>query len=73
MYWGSRLAKLHDLVQHPPPANRLVYWFERHTSERNALSVAILALLLSALFGLLGVIIGCLQLAFAWMAWKYPV
>ncbi|RYP44556.1 hypothetical protein DL768_009005 [Monosporascus sp. mg162] len=73
VYWGDRLTKLYELVKRPPPSNALVSWFERHTSERNALTVAICGLFLAVLFGFLGVIIGMLQLVIAWLAWKYPV
>jgi hypothetical protein len=52
-YWGSRLVALLDIVNNPPPANRVVAWFERHTSERNALTVAILGLFLTALISFL--------------------
>jgi hypothetical protein len=72
LYWGDRIAKLYDLTKHPPPANALVSWFERHTSERNALTVAIIGLFLSVLFGFLGVVIGLFQSVIAWLAWKYP-
>ncbi|KAH6962308.1 hypothetical protein BKA56DRAFT_597532 [Ilyonectria sp. MPI-CAGE-AT-0026] len=73
MYWGDRLAKLYEVVKRPPPTNPVVAWFERHTSERNALTVAILGLFLAVLFGFLSVILGLLQLVVAWLAWKYPV
>ena len=56
-YWGDRLATLLDVVKRPPPANAIVAWFERHTSERNALTVAILGLFLSVLIGLLSFVI----------------
>lgn len=72
-YWGARLSILADIVRRPPPTNSLVGWFERHTSERNALTTAILGLFLAALFGFLGVIIGVLQLVVAWRAWLAPV
>lgn len=71
-YWGDRLSILHDVVKRPPPANAIVSWFERHTSERNALTVAIVGLFLSALFGLLSFIVGLLQLILAWVAFKSP-
>lgn len=71
-YWGERLDNLYKLVKDPPPANALVAWFERHTSERNALTVAIVGLFLAVLFGFLSVVIGILQLVVAWLAWKYP-
>lgn len=71
-YWGGRLSALHDIVRQPPPANAIVAWVERHTSERNALTVAIVGLFLSVLFGLLSFIVGLLQLILAWVAYKYP-
>ncbi|WDK08951.1 hypothetical protein CGRA01v4_00229 [Colletotrichum graminicola] len=71
-YWGNRLAKLHDVIRRPPPTNPVVSWFERHISERNALTVAISGLFLAALFGFLSFIVGLLQLILAWVAWKHP-
>ncbi|KAK7750338.1 hypothetical protein SLS62_007746 [Diatrype stigma] len=44
-YWGGRLSVLHNIVKQPPPANAIVAWVERHTSERNALTVAIARML----------------------------
>ncbi|CAM1508011.1 Fc.00g048590.m01.CDS01 [Cosmosporella sp. VM-42] len=69
-YWGSRLAELYEVVKRPPPTNSLISWFERHTSERNALTVAIIGLFLSVLLGLLSLVVGILQLIVAWLAWK---
>ncbi|KAF4448818.1 hypothetical protein F53441_7810 [Fusarium austroafricanum] len=71
-FWGERLARLYDVVERPPPTNAIVAWFERHTSERNALTVAIIGVLLSVLFGLLSFIVGLLQLILAWVVYKYP-
>jgi hypothetical protein len=71
-YWDGRLAKLHNIVKNPPPANSVVSWLERHTSERNALTVAIVGLFLSALFGLLGFLVGLAQLYVAVIALKAP-
>jgi hypothetical protein len=73
VYWGDRLATLYDIVKRPPPTNALISWFERHTSERNALTVAITGLFLAAFAGLLAFIIGLIQLVVSWMAWRYPV
>ncbi|KAI8716917.1 hypothetical protein NCS52_00986300 [Fusarium sp. LHS14.1] len=69
-YWGPRLAELHDVVKRPRPTNSLVSWFERHTSERNALTVAIIGLFLSVFLGLLSLVVGILQLIIAWLAWR---
>ncbi|KAJ0168269.1 hypothetical protein CTA2_7900 [Colletotrichum tanaceti] len=71
-YWGDRLTRLHEAVRRPPPTNTVISWFERHTSERNALTVAIVGLFLAALFGFLSFLVGLLQLVLAWVAWKHP-
>ncbi|KAI1170938.1 hypothetical protein F4777DRAFT_89489 [Nemania sp. FL0916] len=72
-YWGDRLAKIYDVVKRPPPRNAFVSWLERHTSERNALTVAIIGLFLAVVFGFLAFIIGLVQLVVSWLAWRYPV
>ena len=71
--WGDRLAQLHKLVKKPPPRNSVIAWFERHTSERNALTVAVIGLLFSVLFGFLSFVTGLLQLILAWYAYRYPM
>ncbi|KAI6080367.1 hypothetical protein F4821DRAFT_251651 [Hypoxylon rubiginosum] len=71
-FWGKRLKRLEDIVAHPPPTNALISWFERHTSERNALSVAIVGVFFAAFFGLLGVLVSAAQLVVSYYAWKYP-
>ncbi|KAF5962445.1 hypothetical protein FBULB1_14164 [Fusarium bulbicola] len=73
MYWGGRLARLYDVVKRPPPRNVLVSWVERHTSERNALTLAIIGLFLAVFFGLLGFITSVIQVVVSWMAWKHPI
>ncbi|KAL6788657.1 hypothetical protein J3E68DRAFT_430875 [Trichoderma sp. SZMC 28012] len=62
VYWTKRLRNLQTAVDHPPPSNGLVSWVERHTSERTALTVALIGLFLTAAFGLLSVLIGIAQL-----------
>ncbi|KAL2787667.1 hypothetical protein BJX66DRAFT_327670 [Aspergillus keveii] len=71
-YWNQRLEILYQLAKNPPPRNGFISWIERHTTERNALTVAIIGLFLSAFFGLLTCLIGGAQLAVAIMAWKDP-
>ncbi|KAL4904657.1 hypothetical protein BDW74DRAFT_168263 [Aspergillus multicolor] len=71
-YWNDRLEILYRIVKDRPPRNRFVSWIERHTSERNALTVAILGLFLSALFGFLACLIGIAQLVVSILAWKRP-
>ncbi|RDW57301.1 hypothetical protein BP5796_12751 [Coleophoma crateriformis] len=70
-YWGNRLAKLHQVVMNPRPSNRIGQWIQRHASEKNALSVAILSLVLSAFFGFLSVVLGFIQVWLAYQSWKF--
>ncbi|KAL7928736.1 hypothetical protein V8C35DRAFT_317401 [Trichoderma chlorosporum] len=65
VYWTRRLRALQAVADHPPPSNKVISWFERHTSERNALTVAIAGLFLTALFGLLSFLVGVAQLLVA--------
>jgi len=71
-YWGDRLSTIYDIVKSPPPTNVFMNWLERHTPERNALTVAIIGLLLAAVFGFLSFLVGLLQLILAWVVWKNP-
>jgi hypothetical protein len=69
-YWGNRLAMLHHLVTNPRPGRRISQWIQRHASERNAMFVAILSLVLSAFFGFLSVILGLFQAWVTYRSWK---
>jgi hypothetical protein len=69
-YWNQRLEILYQLAKNPPPRNRVIGWVERHTNERNALTVALIALFLSVFFGLMSCLIGGAQLAIAILDWK---
>lgn len=71
-YLGNRLATLLKVVDNPPAANGIVAWVERHTSERSALTVAIVGLFLTALIGFLSMYLqkpclryGCAQWSMA--------
>ncbi|KAF4992807.1 hypothetical protein FGRMN_6909 [Fusarium graminum] len=73
VYWGKRIAQLHELVKSRPPRNKAEKWFQQKTSERNALLIALLALFISIFVGILSIILGIVQVWIAWMAWKHPV
>ena len=66
------MSTIYDIVKSPPPTNVFMNWLERHTPERNALTVAIIGLLLAAVFGFLSFLVGLLQLILAWVVWKNP-
>lgn len=72
VFWGKRLSQLNDLIVNPRPRDRISQWVQRHTSERNALYVAIIGLFLSAFFGFLSVVIGGVQTWIAYKQWKTP-
>lgn len=73
VYWAKRVRTLQEIAKNPPPAYKLVSWIERHTSERNALTVALVGVFLAALFGLLGLMVGVAQFIVSILAWKHPV
>jgi hypothetical protein len=73
VYWGHRLAKLHDLTFQKGPRNKLERWFGWYATEGNALLVALLALLISIIVGILSILLAILQTWIAWQAWKNPV
>ncbi|KAL3960399.1 hypothetical protein ACCO45_005516 [Purpureocillium lilacinum] len=72
VFWGERLAHLHHMLTSRPPRNMLERWFQRQSSEGNALFVALLALLIGILVGIVSIILACVQVWIAWMAWKHP-
>ncbi len=60
-YCGNRVAKLHHLVTHLSSSHLIGQRVQRHASDRNVLFVAILSLVLCALFGSLNIVIGGFQ------------
>ena len=68
IYWGDRLQQIQTVISKPPPSNRVISWIERHTSERNALTVAIVGVFLAVLFGFLGFAVGLAQLVVSVLA-----
>ncbi|CAM1510524.1 Fc.00g008590.m01.CDS01 [Cosmosporella sp. VM-42] len=73
VYWGERIAHLHDLLLSRPPRNKVERWFQQWSTERNAFSIAILALLITIVVGIVGIGLTSFQIWITWMAWKYPV
>ncbi|RSL97528.1 hypothetical protein CEP52_010827 [Fusarium oligoseptatum] len=72
LYWGERLATLHDFVVDRPPRNKFERWVKWQTSDSNAFFIALLALAVSILVGLLSLGLSGLQAWIAWKAWKEP-
>jgi hypothetical protein len=72
-YWGERLAALYNFTRERPPRNKLERWMKWQTSESNAFAVALAALLISIVVGLLSLGLGGFQAWIAWQAWKDPV
>lgn len=52
-YLGARLATLMKVVDKGPPPSGILTWLERYPSERNALTIAVLGLFLTAFIGFL--------------------
>ncbi|OCK75288.1 hypothetical protein K432DRAFT_409162 [Lepidopterella palustris CBS 459.81] len=72
-YWGERLARLEELIMRRDPRNKMERWFRWHTTDMNFLVVALLALAISIVVGLITITVTCVQTWIAWQAWKHPV
>ncbi|KAK8112821.1 hypothetical protein PG984_013347 [Apiospora sp. TS-2023a] len=70
VYWGERLAALHAFVLERPPRNGFERWVKWQTSESNAFAIALLALLISIIVGVLSLILASIQTWIAYKAWK---
>lgn len=71
-YWGERLAVLHGFTRERPPRNKFERWMRWQASESNAFAVALAALLISIVVGILGLGLAAFQSWVAWGAWKDP-
>jgi hypothetical protein len=72
-YWGERLQILQDLLRERPPTTKWEKWLQWQSSDTNAFAIAILALLISILVGIISIGLSAVQVWIAWMAWKHPV
>lgn len=72
-YWGERLVILHDLLAKRPPTSKWEKWLRWQSSDANALGIAILALFISIVVGLISIGLSAVQIWIAYMAWKQPV
>ncbi|KAL8318494.1 hypothetical protein RB597_005670 [Gaeumannomyces tritici] len=73
LYWGKRLTELHGLLDCRLPRNKLERWLYQQSSDGNALFVALAALLISIIVGVLAILLSVAQLVIAYLAWKNPV
>jgi hypothetical protein len=72
-YWGERFAALYRFTHERPPRNKLERWMKWQSAESNAFVVAVAALVISILVGILGLGLASVQTWIAWEAWKTPV
>ncbi|KAH6867873.1 hypothetical protein B0T10DRAFT_553878 [Thelonectria olida] len=73
VFWGERLATLHEFVLNRPPRNKFERWIKWQTSDSNAFAIALAALIISILVGVLTLGLSGFQAWVAWKAWKEPV
>ena len=71
-YWGERLVILQDLLRERPPTTKWEKWLQWQSSDANAFAIAILALLISIIVGIISIGLSAAQIWIAWMAWKHP-
>ncbi len=73
LYWGERLATLQEYMQRRPARNNFERWMKWQTSESNAFAIALAALIISIVVGVLSLGLAGFQTWIAWKAWKEPV
>ncbi|KAH7111490.1 hypothetical protein B0J13DRAFT_272385 [Dactylonectria estremocensis] len=73
LYWGERLATLHEFILNRPPRNKFERWIKWQTSDSNAFAIALAALIISIVVGVLTLGLAGFQAWIAWKAWKEPV
>ncbi|KAF2420308.1 hypothetical protein EJ08DRAFT_550934, partial [Tothia fuscella] len=72
-YWGDRIVKLNEVMARRVPRNKFSRWLYWQTSDGNALMIALLALLITIVLGVLSLGVACFQTWIAWQAWRSPV
>lgn len=71
-HWGRRLQALYDEADEPTPSSALEKLAEGKRANWRTYWIAVIALVLAAVFGLLSVVLGTLQLWVAWCQWQVP-
>ncbi len=72
-YWGERLEALYTFTRQRLPRNKFERWMKWQASDGNAFALALAALLISIVVGILSLGLAALQSWIAWEAWKEPV
>jgi hypothetical protein len=72
-YWGDRLNALYEVLDSRPPRNKMEKWLHWFATESNALFVALLALLITIVVGMISIVLAAVQIWISWEAWKHPV
>ncbi|KAK8038981.1 hypothetical protein PG993_007392 [Apiospora rasikravindrae] len=73
IYWQDRIENLHSLLDQRRGRNRLERAFERLGTQANAFVIAIFALIISIVVGIISIALSAAQLYISLMAWKHPV
>ncbi|EPS39910.1 hypothetical protein H072_6227 [Dactylellina haptotyla CBS 200.50] len=72
LYFGARLADIHDEMENPTPRGFISRWAKRKGAG-HANVAAIFAVVLALLFGLITLGLGGFQAWVSWQQWKHPI
>lgn len=71
-HWARRLQALYEEADEPTPKSALEKLAEGKRANWRTYWIAVIALGLAAVFGLISVVLGTLQLWVAWCQWQVP-
>ncbi|KAF3920988.1 hypothetical protein ABW20_dc0104582 [Dactylellina cionopaga] len=72
MYFGARLAGIHDELESPTPRGFISRWAKRKGAG-HANIAAIIGVGLALLFGVVSLGLGAFQVWVSWQQWKHPI
>ncbi|KAI0376509.1 hypothetical protein F5Y04DRAFT_209145 [Hypomontagnella monticulosa] len=72
-YWGTRLWRLHEELEHPTPRGTVENWLERRSGSRYIMLVTLLGVLIAILLGALSLSVSIFQAWVSWQQWRHPI
>ncbi|KAI1372763.1 hypothetical protein F4677DRAFT_241137 [Hypoxylon crocopeplum] len=72
-YWGARLMRLYDELEHPTPRGFLESWLERRSGARYVMFVTLIGVLIAIMLGILSLAVSIFQAWVSWQQWQHPV
>ncbi|KAI2629191.1 hypothetical protein GGS26DRAFT_559777 [Hypomontagnella submonticulosa] len=72
-YWGARLLRLQNELEHPTPRGIVENWLERRSGSRYIMLVTLAGVFIAILLGILSLSVSIFQAWVSWQQWKHPI